>query len=416
MINSKPENVGLSASRLHRIHDWTSSYIDTGRLAGTITLVARRGQVVHFESNGKLSLETGQAMPEDALFRIHSMTKPVTAVAVMMLYERGYFQLDTPVSQFIPAFKDTEVFASGTVEDYTTVKPQREMTIGDLLRHGAGLTYGFLPFTIVDQLYLQAGILESVNDDSTLETFVNKLATMPLLFSPGTQWSYSLSMDVLGRVIEVITGKSLDVFFQEEIFEPLNMVDTGFILPTEKQDRLASIYVNRIGLPESLVQDFPDKTIFLNDDPKTNYYQKSPTKMMGGIGLVSTASDYYQFATMLLNKGRVGKECLLSPKTIEFMTMNHLPGDIESFCVKAFSDPKRAGMGFGLGFGVNIDAAKANLIGSPGTFHWSGMAHTTFFVDPKEELIGIFLSQILPYAVYDTVREFRRMVYQAIVG
>jgi CubicO group peptidase (beta-lactamase class C family) len=236
MLISSPEKVGMSTSRLKRISDLTSSYVDSGKLAGTVSLVMRRGEVIHFECKGVQNLKTGQPMTEDTIFGIYSMTKPITSIAIMMLYERGFFQLDTPVSKFIPEFKNLQVYESGTIDDYTTVKPLREMNIRDLLTHTAGLVYGLFNNTVVDQLY-DKNHISSIKAES-LGSFVKKISEMPLLYSPGTKWSYSVATDVLGYIIEVITGKGLNVFFKEEIFNPLDMNHTDFYIPEEKLGKI----------------------------------------------------------------------------------------------------------------------------------------------------------------------------------
>jgi CubicO group peptidase (beta-lactamase class C family) len=415
MQTTTPESVGLSSKRLNRLNDFAQSHIDAGHLPGTTTMVFRRGQLAHFQCHGKRSLETGEPINKDTIFRIYSMTKPITAVAAMILYERGAFDLNTPISHFIPEFKDTQVFAGGTAADYTTVRPDRPIQIKDLLSHTSGLTYDFMYQSPVDELYRNAEITLA-NKTRTSQEFVKSLAQMPLLFSPGSKWSYSLAKEVLGCIIEIISGKTLDVFFKEEIFDPLGMVDTDFHTPLDKQDRFATNYVHRVGMPEEERGKFPDTQLFPCDDPKTGAFSYPPVMCMGGGGLVSTASDYLKFATMLLNKGRVGKEHILSPKTLELMTTNHLPEDIHQFAFATGSDFILPGQGMGLGFGVTTSPIREGIIGSEGAFGWSGAAHTTFFVDPKEELIGIFLTQMFPPDYLLSIwREFRVAVYQSIV-
>jgi CubicO group peptidase (beta-lactamase class C family) len=414
MITAIPESVGLSSERLNRINDVTSGYINRSDLAGTVSLVMRRGEVVHFQCSGKMSLETGVPMQEDSIFRIYSMTKPITSVAIMILYERGYFQLDTPVSKFIPEFKHMEVFESGTVDDYKTVKPQREMTIGDLLKHTSGITYEFLNRTVVGQIYQKENV--SINfENQNLEAFVHEIARMPLLFSPGTKWNYGMSTDVLGYIIEVISGKTLDVFFMEEIFEPLGMVDTDFFVPESKRDRLTTKYLPRIFAPEEVRLKYPDQKLFIYEDHRNKMLAKSKNLLKGGQGLFSTASDYLQFTKMLLNKGRAGKNYILSPKTVSLMTTNHLPGDLQSCCVHNIGRITPAGAGFGLGFTVMVNPTLDNRIGTPGEYHWNGGAHTSFFVDPKEDMIAILLTQVFPAGVYNIEREFNTAVYQSII-
>jgi CubicO group peptidase (beta-lactamase class C family) len=417
MITVSPESVGLSQSRLNRINELTDSYISKGKLAGTITMVARKGQVAHFECHGMMNVEEAQSMQEEAIFRLYSMTKPITSVGAMILYEKGCFQLSTPVSRFIPEFKNLEVFESGTATSYKTKKPEREMNMCDLLTHMSGLTYGAFADTAVDEMYKNAKI--TMAQDETLQDFIAKIAKMPLLFSPGTKFNYSYSTDVLGHIIEVISGEKLDVFLKKEIFDPLSMNDTDFYVPPEKQNRFTAMYTHKSAVPQEILQDFPNKSIFPTDVIKTDVtkavlYLKPPNKLLGGAGLVSTVSDFLKFATMLLNKGITNDRVLLSPKTIDLMTMNHLPGDLESLSLMKtpFAQP---GVGFGLGFAVLLDPAKAKTIGTPGEYYWSGAAHTSFFIDPKEEMIAILLTQVLPPAVYDIQKQFRTAVYQSII-
>jgi CubicO group peptidase (beta-lactamase class C family) len=414
MITADPEKVGLSSSRLKRISQLTHSYVDSGRLAGTITMVARRGEVVHFEAYGKLSLESGEPMVEDAIFRIFSMTKPITSVAIMMLYEQGYLELVTPLSKFIPAFKNVQVFESGTVDDYKTVKPEREITILDLLKHTAGLSYGFFGVGVVDEIY-KANDIGPLKLDYTLEEFVNKIASMPLVFSPGNKWNYSLATDVLGRVIEVISGMPLDLFLKKNIFDPLGMVDTDFYVTPDKLDRLTDLYAHRSAVPADVAAKFPNEHLFPYDDHKDGSWSNPVKHFQGGGGLVSTARDYYRFVSMLMNKGRFDSGNLLSPKSIELMTMNHLPEDLYNFSAKRIGGMTAAGNGFGLGFSIILDPARVGVIGTPGEYHWSGSAHTSFFVDPKEELFGMILTQAFPPGAYPINREFRAAVLQSII-
>lgn len=413
-LTASPEEVGICSSRLERINDLTSSYINQGKLVGTISAVSRRNQLVHIQCSGQMDLETGRPMQEDAIFRIYSMTKPVTSIALMILYERGHFQLDTPISNFIPEFKNPLVFVGGTVDEPITENAKREITIRDLLTQTSGLTYGLFSATPVDQMYARAGINVEHNED-TVGDLVRRVAKIPLLFSPGTQWCYSVATDVLGHLIEIITGQPLDKFFQKEILDPLGMVDTSFYVPVSKQDRFTTNYLDRSAMPPEQAEEHPDQQLFLMDDPRTGYYSKPPKKLMGGGGLVSTVSDYMKFASMLFNKGRSGNAQLVSPKTIELMTSNHLNGDLKSMCFPGGSGFDLPGIGFGLGFGVMLDPAKANNLGTPGEFYWGGAAHTTFFVDPKEELVAMMFTQVFPPMLYDTDLEFKRAVYQAII-
>lgn len=413
MITTSPESVGLSQKKLDMINEFTTGYIQDGHLAGTITLVSRRNKIVHFQCSGKLNVETGQDLRADAIFRIYSMTKPVTSLAAMMLYEKGYFDLDTPVSQFLPAFGDLRVFAGGDESSYTTEKPQRPMIMKDLFTHTSGLAYGIIADTPVDRLYLQH-IHPAVIGGATLEKVVDKIAEQPLLFSPGQHWCYSVASDVLGRVVEVISGQSLDDFMEQRIFQPLGMVDTGFFVPEHKHPRFKTLYMHRNGMPAEIREQYPDQKLFTNIEGPWGEYHHRPAMIAGGGGLVSTATDYLKFAQMLLNRGAYSGGQLVQPSTIDLMTRNHLDGDMQACAIPQLAMMAAPGVGYGLGLGVILDPSKALNMGNPGAYHWGGAAHTTFFVDPKEELIGIFLTQIFPQMMFDTDLEFRRLVYGAI--
>lgn len=410
MLTVSPEALGISSSRLNRVYELTSSYIGKGKLAGTLTFVSRRGQVAHLQCQGKMNLETGEDIKEDTIFRIYSMTKPITTVMAMILYERGYFQLYTPITRFLPEFKDMEVFVSGTADDYKTVKATRDINVADLMTHTAGLTYYFDMASPVGELYRRKAFSDFGSDDFFMADFIKKLSEMPLLFTPGTKWNYSYATDVLGYLLEVITGKNLDTLFKEEIFEPLGMVDTDFYVPQDKLSRFASLYLhNSANLASGTVQTLSE---FKSPDSS---YHSLPSKKAGGGGLVSTVSDYYKFASMLLNKGLYGDKHLVSPKTVDLMMSNFLPGDILSSAVSDMSAMIPAGYGFGLGGAVMQDPARARMLGTAGEYSWSGAAHTSFFVDPKEKLIGILMTQLFPFGSYDIGNQFKQAVYQSII-
>jgi CubicO group peptidase (beta-lactamase class C family) len=426
MKKAQPESIGLSSIRLNHINELISSYIESNKIAGAITLVARHNEVAHFECHGKMDLEANKLMREDTIFRMYSMTKSVTSVAMMMLYEQGYFQLDTPVSEFIPEFKNLEVFDSGTVDHFKTVKPERQMTIVDLLCHTSGLTYDFMNASPVDAMYRAAGIQGS-HADGTLQDLIIKLAKMPLLFSPGTRWNYSLSSEVVAYLVQTISGERFDKFVKKNIAKPLGMEDTDFYVPKDKQDRFSANYTHIDLIPIDQKKQFSqyvttkfdsnkEKKLILIDDPKSGRFSSPRTFYSGGGGLVSTASDYLKFAQMLLNKGHFNKKQILSPKTVKLMTTNHLPTDLANLSIPGFSETSQAGIGFGLGFAIMLDPSKANVLGTPGEFGWGGGANTMFFVDPKEELIGILLMQLLPSTAYEIRREFRVAVYQSLIS
>lgn len=382
------ETVGMSSERLGRIEPFMQEYVDAGKLAGITTLIARHGQVVHFESVGMAHAEGELPMRPDTIVRIYSMTKPITSVAVMILYEQGRVRLDAPVSEYIPEFADLRVYDE---DEPAGVEPERAMTVRDLLRHTSGLSYGWSG-SPVDKLLQQANVWSG-----TLEDMVGKLAEIPLMVQPGSTWHYGLSTDVLGYLVQAVSGVPFDEYLSREIFGPLGMVDTGFHVPAEKLDRFAATY------------GWDDDTAALTviDDPKTGRYASEATLLSGGGGLVSTAADYLRFSQMLLNGGELDGVRLLGRKTVDLMTRDHLPAGLS-----ASSDP---GTGFGLGFSVARDAAGSDDIRSEGTYEWAGIANTYFWVDPEEDLIALLLTQFMPFGKYPVVAEFRALTYQALV-
>jgi len=421
-----PENVGLGADRLDRIAAHFDRYVDEGMIPGYLVLIARRGRAAYLHRYGARDVEAGLPVEEDTIFRIYSMTKPITSVAVMMLYERGLLQLDDPASEFIPGFERLEVFESGDDKRCLTVPAEREMTIRDLLTHTSGLTYGHMRAHPLDAMYRERDLL---GRDVTLGEFVRRLSELPLLFSPGTRWNYSVATDVLGHVIELISGRSLARFFADEILAPLGMSDTGFAVPADQVERFAANY-ERDGAGFRLI-----------DKPQHSAYLTQPSLCSGGGGLVSTASDYLRFCLMLLNKGELDGARILGRKTAELMTCNHLPGngDLSSmgYLLHHETRPQAVGMGlgarhnlrragfrtqtrhdgvgFGLGGYVLLDPAAAQILGSPGEFGWGGAASTTFWVDWREEMTAIFLTQLMPSSSYPIRRELRILANQAVV-
>ena len=396
---AKPESVGLSSDRLNRIATAVQHDIDSKRIAGAVTLVARRGHVAWFKAQGMQDRENNRPMRPDTIFRICSMTKPITSVAVMMLYEEGKFMLEDPISKYLPEFKNPKVLAKTPSGQTYTVPATREITIRDLLRHTSGLTYHWNPD--LGPLYKEANVAHGLLQyDGTIEDSVKRLAAVPLLFNPGDRWEYSLSVDVLGRLVEVVSGMPLDQFFRTRIFEPLGMKDTYFYLPDDKLARLATAYTY---YPEKGLERFPDKPIGEGALAySADYPYRGPKKLFaGGAGLVSTAGDYYRFCQMLLDGGRVGIAQLLSRKSIELMTHDQL-GKIS---------PEQ---GFGLGFG--IDGVKAPLaeLGTPGQFNWGGFFYTAFSVDPKEQMIVIFMGQLHPSGDLHLDQQTHALAYQAI--
>ncbi|MEO8926409.1 MAG: serine hydrolase domain-containing protein [Caulobacteraceae bacterium] len=405
MTRSDAASLGFCPDRLRRIDDFFQRrYIDTGRLPGALTLVGRRGAVAHLGVLGAADVERGAPLKDDTIFRIYSMTKPLTSVAFMMLVEEGAVALDDLVETFIPAWRDLGVFVAGAPPLFQTRAPDRPMRIVDLLRHTSGLTYGFQTRTNVDAAYRAAGVGE-VNSTLPLETMIEALSRMPLDFSPGEAWNYSVSTDVLGYLIGVITGAPFEEFLRTRLIEPLGMVDTGFHVPADKASRLAACYGRG-----------PDRSMVLNDDPRTSSYLGPPTFYSGGGGLVSTAADYLKFCQMLLAGGQANGTRFIGRKTIDLMTANHLPGgrDLTQMSRSLFSEETNAGIGFGLGFAVALDPAKALVPGSVGQYYWGGAASTAFWIDPAEDLIVVFMTQLTPSTAYPIRRELRTLVYSAL--
>ncbi|MFT4633132.1 MAG: CubicO group peptidase (beta-lactamase class C family) [Candidatus Pseudothioglobus sp.] len=393
-----PEDVGLSAARLYKIDHLTQHYINAGKIPGSVTLVARQGHIVHTTSQGKMDIEADKDMSDDTIFRIYSMSKPITSAALMMLYEDGRFQLDDPVTRFIPAFERLKVYSA----DGNHTAPLRPMTIRDLLTHTSGLTYGFMQSTAVDAMYREQGVEQS----ASLEEMVAKLADIPLLFTPGSRWSYSVATDVCGHLVEKISDTPFDEFLREQIFEPLEMEDTGFSVPEDKVHRFAANY-----------ERTTDDHMVLADSPESSHYLQQPGLLSGGGGLVSTIHDYYKFASMLLNQGEFGGTRILGRKTVELMRSNHMPnnGDLTSMGQAVFSETPYDGIGFGLGFSVMLDPATAQILGSAGEFAWGGLASTYFFVDPEEDMLVIFMTQLMPSSSYPIRREMRVLAYQSLI-
>ncbi|MGK6355080.1 serine hydrolase domain-containing protein [Sphingomonas sp. DT-207] len=401
----QPESHGFSSARLARIDGFVKErYLDSGKLPHAQLLIARDGEIVHFSHQGS-AREGGAALDESSLFRIASMTKPVTSLAFMMLVEEAKVALDTPVHHVLPEFKGIGVYAGGGGGAPFVTRPTAEpMRMVDLLRHTSGLTYGFQNRTNIDAAY-RTGRIESWHGNLTLDEFVAALAKLPLEFSPGTEWNYSVSTDVLGAVVQRVSGMPLDRFFAERIFGPLGMRDSFFQIPDDKLDRLPDCWT----LSE-------DRRPVMYDRGDESAWAKFPRLVSGGGGLVSTALDYHRFCTMLLNKGALDGTRIVSPKTIELMTMNHLPGgaDLATLSRALFSETTNAGVGFGLGFAVTTDVARTLMPGSPGEFYWGGMFSTAFFVDPVERISMVFMTQFSPSMLYPIRRELKTMIYSAL--
>jgi CubicO group peptidase (beta-lactamase class C family) len=403
-VQVEPIEVGFDATRLARIDAYLQRYVDDGRLPGYVVAVTRRGRVAHLATGGWQHVEDRIPVRADSLFRIYSMTKPITSVAAMMLYEQGGFELRTPVSQFIGSFADVRVFAGGSDLKPVTVAATEPVRMGHLLTHTAGLTYGFHRTHPVDALYRAAGFEWAYPAGIDLAGACDIWAGLPLLFQPGAEWAYSVATDVLGRVVEVISGQSLDDFFAEHILGPLGMGDTSFGVPAAKAGRLARLY-----LPA------PGGGMVAGDSLGAAPLQRS--LFSGGGGLVSGAHDYHRFSQLLLRGGELDGVRLLGPRTVAFMTRNHLPGgaDLEQFGRPLFAEVPLRGMGFGLGFSVVIDPARTATLGSVGEYGWGGAASTAFTVDPAEQTTLLFFTQLLPSSTYPLRTYLRQLVNQALV-
>ena len=397
--SAKPETVGLSADRLERIAGAVQRNIDDKRIAGAVTLVVRRGKVAWYKAQGMSDREASKAMPTDAMFRICSMTKPITSTAVMMLYEEGRFLLDDPVSKYLPEFKNPKVLVKRASGETYTIPAAKEITIRDLLRHTSGITYQWNEDlgSAYEKAEVPSGLLQF---DGTIGDGVKHLAGLPLLFNPGERFEYSLGVDVLGRLVEVVSGKPLDEFFRTRIFEPVGMKDTYFFPPENKLNRLATAYTY---YADKGLNRFPDSPIregaFVYS---ADYPSRGPKKLFsGGAGLVSTAMDYAKFCQMMLDEGKVGSTRLLSRKSVELMTHDQL-GKISS------------DIGFGLGFGVDGVKGPLQELGSVGSYDWGGFFYTAFSIDPKEQMIVIFMAQLHPTGDLTLDKQVHELAYQAI--
>lgn len=408
-VQAEPAEVGFDAVRLARLDAHFARYVDDGRLPGWLVCVARGGRVVHLSTYGRRDVECDAPVEIDTVFRIYSMTKPITSLAALMLYEEGAFQLRDPVSRFIPSFADVAVYRSGSALNPVVGPAQEPITIWHLLTHTAGLTYGFHHATPVDAMYRQLGFEWMTPAGADLATCCDLWAKLPLLFQPGSEWSYSVATDVLGRVIEVASGMTLDAFFRQRILEPLGMSDTGFGVRPDQADRLAALYVVR--------PDATDPVRFDGGPAQDPATTSDPVMLSGGAGLVSTAGDYHRFAQLLLRGGELDGVRLLGSRTVAYMTRNHLPGgvDLRSYGRALFAETAYDGIGFGLGVSVVVDPVRARVLCTPGEFGWGGAASTAFFVDPVEDLTVLFMTQLLPSSTHAIRPHLKRLVYQALV-
>ncbi|MEI7594046.1 MAG: serine hydrolase domain-containing protein [Actinomycetes bacterium] len=403
-VDVEPEQVGFDSSRLQQIDRHFKRFVEDGRLPGWLIAVSRAGELAHVSTYGLRDIENNLPVETDSLFRIYSMTKPVTSVAAMMLYEQGAFHLKDPISKFIPAFADQKVYVQGPATSPVTKPAIEPIRIWHLLTHMAGLTYGFHYAHPTDAIYRHAGF-DFGGSELNLAESCDRWATLPLMFEPGSEWNYSVATDVLGRIVEVASGTSLDEFFTERIFEPLRMNDTMFSVPESDHGRLAALYVPGA---ERRATRF---------DAMGDAAKSPPVMLSGGGGLVSTAGDYHRFTQMLLRGGELDGVRLLGRKTVDFMTMNHLPGgvDLEGLARPTFAETSFIGIGFGLGFSVVQNPAAHKVMSSTGSYGWGGAASTTFWIDPVEEITAMFFTQLLPSSTYDIRGQLEPLVYQALI-
>ena len=401
---------GLDADRLERIGEHLQKqYIDKGRIAGCQIAVTRHGHPAYSGVFGSMDLERQKPLAEDTIFRIYSMTKPITSVALMTLFERGMFQLEDPVQRFFPEWKNQRVWVSGEGDDMVTAPLDRPVSIRDVLTHMSGLTYGGgLPGVgiqhPVDKVYRGLKV-RSLGSTDTLSEFMTKLSQVPLLFQPGTKWMYSLATDVCGALVERISGVPFDKYLQDVIFDPLGMVDTAFHVAPEKAHRFASNY-----------QRNADKTLGLMDDAGTSAYLKPAGFLSGGGGLTGTCADYMRFAEMLRRGGELDGVRIIGPRTLDLMTRNHLPGDqdLTEIALGSFSETANSGVGFGLGFASTMDVVSTGTLGE-GDFYWGGAASTIFWVDPHEELSVVFMTQLMPSGTFNFRGQLKNIIYSAMV-
>ena len=388
--NASPESVDMSSDRLRRIVPVMQGYVDDSLVSGITTAVMRHGKIVHLESVGLRDIERKLPMTRDTIFRIYSMTKPITSVAVMILYEEGKFELTDPVSEYLPQFEDINVYVSGTIDSLKSEAADPVPTIQDLIRHTSGLTYPWGE-TVVDSLYRAADLW---NRELNLDQLVTKVAGLPLQYPPGTEWHYSTSIDVLGLLVQVVSGQPFEIFLEERIFAPLGMVDTGFYVPANKLGRFANNYTWT-----------DDENLELADEGNPPRYTVPPKAPSDGGGLVSTVDDYLRFCQMILNGGELDGNQVLMPATVRFMLIDHLKPD----------QKVRPGVGFGLGFGIVRNPAMAGRIGNVGEASWGGAANTFFWIDPEEDLVYMVWTQLFPWGIRDFRHQMHPLVHAALL-
>ena len=399
----KRGSAGFCPVRLKRISPWLKRYVDEKKLPFAHVAVLRKGQLAYSDFYGARDIEAGSPVVEDGIYRIYSMTKLVTTVAALALYEKGAFQLDDPVDKFVDEFKDARVFVSGRKDTINSVEAETPLTIRQLMNHTSGLTYGAFDPGPVGQL-MRSGRIDFGNLQANLGNTVRRLASIPLCFQPGSQWRYGVSTDVLGYVIGVVTGKTLLQVFDELIFKPLIMKDTFFQVPLNKVKKFCSLYTRT-----------KSESLKLLESAGSSRFCATVNMHSGGGGLISSMRDYLVFLEMIRCGGRYDDAQILGRKTVELMLRNHLSGDMASMGQPTFSEMPMEGIGFGLGGAILLDPAKAQILGSEGEFTWGGMASTAFWIDPKEELSVVFMTQLIPSSCYPIRRELRVLVYQALV-
>ncbi|MFD0819380.1 serine hydrolase domain-containing protein [Micromonospora zhanjiangensis] len=401
-----PDQVGFDPHRLARIDRHFARYVTDGRLAGWQIVVTRGGEVAHASCHGMRDVEAGAAVEPDTLWRIYSMTKPVTSVAAMMLWEEGRFQLTDPISRWLPEFADVRVYDKGSLLKPYTVPAVEPIRVWHLLTHTAGLTYGFLQNSVVDGLYRAAGHDLYPPAGIDLAAACETWARLPLLFQPGTGWGYGVATDVLGRLVEVVSGQSLDDFFADRILGPLGLTDTRWWVDEADVHRQAALYVPS-----------PADGRAVRHDGLGALGRTPPSLLSGGGGLVSSAADYHRFTQLLLRGGELDGVRLLGPRTVRFMTRNHLPGgnDLASFDPAGFAETTFEGVGFGLGFAVVQDPVPSRVPSSVGEYYWGGAASTAFWIDPQEDVTALLFTQLLPSSTHPLRPQLRQLVYSALV-
>ena len=411
-MDAQSQWTGLDADRLERITSHIErNYIATGKIAGCQVQVTRHGHTAYAKSFGHRDRERATPWSDDTIVRIYSMTKPITSVALMTLFEQGRFQLDDPVSRYVPEWKKHRVWVSGEGANMVTEAPNRPVSFRDMLCHTGGLTYGSMLAHLtglpiehpVDKAYDEIGVRRG--EGETLDDFLGKLGEIPLRYQPGERWMYSLATDVCGALVERVSGVPFEQYLREVIFEPLGMTDTAFHVSADKTDRFAANYMR-----------MPDKSLRLSDDPTKSPYLRDPTFKSGGGGLVGTMADYVRFAEMLCRGGELDGARILGPRTLDLMTQNHLKGgvDLTEMAIGSFSETANAGIGFGLGFAMTIDQTATGGLSS-GDYYWGGAASTIFWVDPVEDLTVVFMTQLMPSASFDFRGQLKSLVYSAIV-